>query len=61
MDAAGDEKIARAFGSGFGENGRLNLKKTLLAEALTDGQRNVVAQAEVALHLRAAQVDVAVL
>ena len=60
MHAAGHQKIARAFRRDLGQNRRLDLQKALVAQALADGQRNVVAQAEVALHLRPAQVDVAV-
>ena len=61
MHAAGHEKIARALGRGFGEDGRFDLQKALLAEVVADGQRDVVAQAEVALHLGAAQVHIAIL
>ena len=61
MNAAGNEKIARALGRGLGEDGRFDFEKALLAEALADGEGDVVAQAEVALHLGAAQVDVAIL
>jgi hypothetical protein len=61
MHAAGNQKIARAFGRGFGQNRRFDLEKALLAEALADRQRNFVAQAEVVLHLGPAQVHVAVL
>src|ERR1039458_999287 len=61
MNATGNQKISRTLGSGFGEDGRFNLQKALLAEVVADGQRDVVAQAEVVLHLRAAQVHVAVL
>ena len=61
MHAAGNQKIARALGRGLGEDGRFDFEKALLREAFADGERNFVAQAEVALHLGAAQVDVAVL
>ena len=60
MHAAGNQKIARALGRGLGQDGRFDLEKALLAEALANGERDVVAQAEVALHLGAAQVDVAI-
>src|ERR1035437_9910737 len=61
MHATGNQKISRPLGSGFGEDGGFNLQKALVAEVVTDGLRDVVAQAEVVLHLRAAQVHVAVL
>ena len=60
MHAAGNQKIARALGRGFGQDRRFDLEKALLAQAFADGQRNLVAQAEVVLHLGAAQIDVAV-
>ena len=40
---------------------RFDLEEALLDEALADGQRDLVAQPEVALHLGAAQVEVAIL
>ena len=52
MDAAGHEKIARAFGGGLGQDRRFDLKEALLAQALPDRTRDLVAQPEVALHLR---------
>jgi hypothetical protein len=60
MHAAGDEKIACPFRRGLGEDGRFDLQEALLAERLANGEGDVVAQAEVALHLSAAQVNVAV-
>ena len=60
MDAAGNEKIARALGRGLVEDGRFDFEEALRAEALADGASDVVAQVEVALHLGAAQVDVAI-
>ena len=60
MHAAGNEKIARALGRRLGEDRRFDLKKALPAQAFADGQRNIVAQAEVALHLETAQINVAV-
>ena len=61
MNAAWDEKIARALGGGLGEDRRFNLEKALGVHALANGEGDVVAQAEVALHFGAAQVDVAIL
>ncbi len=60
MDAAGNKKIARAFGRGLGEDGRFDFEEALLREAFADGEGDFVAQPEVALHLGAAQVDVAI-
>ena len=60
MDAAGDKKIASAFGCGFVEDGRFYLEEALLREAFAHGARDFVAQPEVALHLGAAQIDVAI-
>ena len=61
MHTAGDQKIACSLGCGLGENRRFDLKKALLAEALANRQSDVVAQLEVALHLWATKIDIAVL
>ena len=61
MHAAWHQKIARALGRRLGEDGRLDLEKSLLRKALPDGQRNFVPQPEIALHLRPAQIHVTIL
>ncbi len=61
MHAARDEIIARALRRRCGENRRLDLQKALAREILPDGQRDGVAHLEIVLHLRPAQVEVAVL
>ncbi len=60
MHAAGHQKIARALGRGLGQDRGFDLEEALLAQALANGQRDLVAQAEVVLHLGPAQIDVAV-
>ena len=61
MHAARHQKIARALRRRLGQNRRLDLEKSLLAQALANRQRNLVPQLEVVLHLRPAQIDVAIL
>ncbi len=60
VDAAGNEKIAGALGRGLCEDGRLDFEESLRTEALADCARDFMTQPEVALHLDATQVDVAV-
>ena len=61
MHAAGHQEIARALGRRLAQDRRLDFEKPLLRQALANRPRNLVAQPEIALHLGAAQVDVAVL
>lgn len=61
VDSAGDEVVARPFGRGVGQDGRLDLEETGPAHVVAHGQRGLVPETNVALHLRAAQVEVAVL
>ena len=61
VDAAGDEVVARAFGSGRGEKRRFDLEEAVVGEVVADGAGDLVAELEVALQLGAAEVEVAVL
>ena len=61
VHAAGHQEVARALGRGLGEHGRLDVDEALRVEIAAHRHRHPVAQAQVALHLRAAQVDHAVL
>ena len=61
MYAAGDEVIARALRRGARHERRLDLQEALAGELRADGLRDPVPRHEIGLHLRAAQVDIAVL
>ncbi len=61
MHAAGHEVVARAFGRGARHERRLDFVEALRVEVVADGDRDVVAELNVVLHLRPAQVEVAVL
>ena len=61
VNAAGDEVVARAFGRGARQERRLDFVEALRVEVVADGDRDVVAELDVVLHLRPAQVEVAVL
>ena len=58
--AAGHEVVARAFGGGFAQHGGFNVDKAIGIEEFANFHRHFVAQHEVALHIRAAQVKHAV-
>ena len=60
MHAAGHQVITRPLRRGAGHKRSLDFKEALAGEILPDGQRNLMAQFDVELHLLAAQVDVAV-
>jgi hypothetical protein len=60
MHAAGDQKISSSLGCGLVQDGRFDFEEALLRQAFANGSRDFVAQPEVALHLRAAQIDVAI-
>ena len=60
VHAAGHEIIACAFGSGAGEHRGFDIDKALFVEIAAHAHRHLVAQAQVALHYGAAQVDDAV-
>ena len=59
--AAGHEVIARAFRRGARHERRLDFEEALVGELLAHGEGDLRAQDDVALHLRAAQIHVAVL
>ena len=61
MDAAGHQVVARAFGRGARHERRLDFVEALRVQVFADGDGHLVAQANVVLHLRPAQVDVAIL
>ena len=61
MYAARHEVVACALGGGLGEHRGLDLEEAVLVEVVACYLRDAVAQHEIALHGRAAQVKVAVL
>ena len=61
MHAAGHQVVARAFGRGARHERRLDLVEALRVQIVANGDRHLVAQLDVALHLRTPQVDVAIL
>ena len=61
VDAAGHDVIARAFGRRLDEQRRLDLHEAARAQVVSQEQHDLVAQQQVALHVRAAQVEIAVL
>ncbi len=60
MDAARDEVIARALGRRARHVRRLNLVEALARKIVADGQCDAVAHLDVGVHLRTAQVEVAI-
>ncbi len=60
MHAAGDEIIARAFGSGAGEHGGFNFDEAHFVHDLADFENDFVAQREIAMRLQAAQIEIAI-
>ncbi len=57
VHAAGHQVIACALGRALGEHGGLDVDETLGVEEAAHGHRNPVAQLEVVLHLRTAQIE----
>src|SRR3974390_2383914 len=55
------EELARAFGSAFEKDWRFDFQKTLFIHVNPRGRGRLAAQAEVAGHLRTAQVQVTIL
>jgi hypothetical protein len=55
-----NEEVACALGRALGENRRFDFEKTLGVHHIAHGLHNAVAQAQVAAHLLAAQIEVAV-
>ncbi len=60
MHAAGNEIVARAFGCRAREHGRFDFDKAHLVHGLANFEDDFVAQREVAMRLRAAQIKIAV-
>ena len=60
LDAAGNEVVPRAFGSGAGHERRLNFEEALGSQVIADSQCDLMPQLNVELHCIAAQVDVAI-
>ena len=60
LDACRHQKIARALGRGLGEHRRFNVEKIALIQVVAQGAGQAGTQANVVLHLRAAQIQVAV-
>jgi hypothetical protein len=56
----GHQVVARAFRRGLGQHRRFDVDEALVVEEAAEGHRHLVAQHQVLLHLRAAQVDHAV-
>ncbi len=61
MDARGHQELARAFGRGLVERRRLDVDEAVRVEVPARRHRRAVAQHQVLLHLRPAQVEHAVL
>jgi hypothetical protein len=59
MDAAGHKKIARALRRRAREHGRLDFEKAHFVHHFADFENDSVAQREIAMRLRASQVEVA--
>ncbi len=59
MDAAGHQKIARAFRRRAREHGRFHFEEAHLVHCLADLEDDLVAQSEILVRLRAAQVNIA--
>ena len=60
VHAAGHQVVARALGRALGEHGRLDVDETVLVQEAAHRHRHLVAQHQVALHHRAAQIQHAV-
>ena len=61
IHAAGHQVIARAFGRGARHERRLDFVEALRVQIVANGDGDLVAQFDVALQIRPAQVDVAIL
>ena len=61
LHAAGNQIVARAFGRGFAENGRLDLEEALFVHKGAHILHDAAAKHELALHVRPAQVKAPVL
>ena len=60
VDAAGHQVIARALGRALGQEGRLHLQEPVLVQVAAHDLHQPVAELQIALHERAAQVQIAV-
>src|SRR5271169_2957422 len=60
MNPAWDEAVARAFGRRARQERRFDLEETEIVERLAHGEDDLVAQLNVAVELRTAQVEVAI-
>ncbi len=58
--ARGDEEVACAFGCGLGEEGGFDFEEALIGEEVAHDLGDAVARAQGLLHLRAAEVEIAV-
>ena len=61
MHPGGHQVVPGPFGGGLGEDGGLDLQEAILVEVVPADLHDLVAQGDGALHVRAAQVQVAVL
>ena len=61
VDAAGNDVVPRAFRGGLDEKRGFHLEKTMAGEIVTRCHRRFMTQAKIALHLRSAQMQVAIL
>ena len=61
IDAAGHQIIARAFRRRARHERRFDFEKPMLGQRLAHGEGDLRAQNDIALHVRAAQIDVAIL
>ena len=60
MDPGGDQVVPGALGGGLGEDGGLDLQEAVLVEVVPADLHDLVPQGDHPLHVRAAQVQVAV-
>ncbi len=60
MHAAGDEIVARAFGRGAREHGRLDFDEAHFVHDFADFKDDFVAQRDIAVRLGAAEIDIAI-
>ena len=60
MNAAGNEIVARAFGSRTREHGRLDLEEAQLVHRLAHLENHAMAQLEIAMRTRPPQIEIAI-
>ena len=61
VKAAGHQKIARAFGCGFGQNGGFHFVEALFVQRVADAGDHAAANAQLFIHGGSAQIQIAVL